>query len=51
MVTFECLDEECPQFEMKIDFAGDIKSAECGGCHVELESFDFRADPELGEEV
>jgi hypothetical protein len=50
MVTFQCLDEDCTQYDIKIDFAGDIKNAECGGCHVVLESFDLRPDVELTEE-
>lgn len=51
MVTFECKEENCSQVNIKIDFFGDIKEAECGGCGITLESFDFRDDPEVTQPI
>jgi hypothetical protein len=47
MVTFKCVEIDCPQENIEINFTGDITEAECGGCQTILTSFDLTDDPEL----
>jgi hypothetical protein len=47
MVTFKCIEDNCSQKDMAIDFLGEIAEAECGGCGITITSFDLRNDPEL----
>jgi hypothetical protein len=50
MITFECTDKNCSQGNVKIDFLGNIETAQCGGCNATLFSTDERRDPELPTE-
>ena len=49
MVTFKCTVKDCPSKDLEIDFAGDLKEAECGGCGKTIKSSNFRPDPEEQE--
>jgi len=50
MVKFKCVEKNCSLESIEINFMGEIAEAICGGCHVLLQSYDQRPDPELSTE-
>jgi hypothetical protein len=49
MVTFICVNAECPNKDVIYNFLGNPETAMCGGCKETLTAADQRPDPVIEE--